>query len=143
MGVAELSGSRTLARQRFVGITTVFGGDGTYLLGSVSRECSYDDYAETIRHSMLAILEDVRARNNWQPGDTVRVIFHAHKPLKRDEVAGIVFACANCDGVPGGELNPDTVWITSAGRGQINPKIRIADIIALIGNSCGNSSNVC
>lgn len=94
MGVAELSGSRTLARQRFVGITTVFGGDGTYLLGSVSRECSYDDYAETIRHSMLAILEDVRARNNWQPGDTVRVIFHAHKPLKRDEVAGIVFACA-------------------------------------------------
>ena len=32
MGVAELSGSRTLARQRFVGITTVFGGDGTYLL---------------------------------------------------------------------------------------------------------------
>jgi hypothetical protein len=55
MGVAELSGSRTLARQRFIRITTVFGGDGTYLLGSVSHECSYDDYAETIRHSMLAI----------------------------------------------------------------------------------------
>lgn len=94
MGVAELSGSRTLARQRFVGITTVFGGDGTYLLGNVSRECNYDDYAEMIRQSMVAVLEDVKARNNWQPGDTVRVIFHAHKPLKRDEVAKIVFACA-------------------------------------------------
>ncbi|NJO32011.1 MAG: hypothetical protein HC869_01615 [Rhodospirillales bacterium] len=93
MGVAELSGSRTVARQRFVGITTVFGGDGTYLLGNVSRECSYDDYAEMVRQSMLTILEDVRTRNNWQPGDTIRVIFHAHKPLKRDEVAAIVFAC--------------------------------------------------
>jgi len=94
MGVAEFSGSRTIARHRFVGITTVFGGDGTYLLSNVSRECNYDDYAETIRESMVTILEDVRRRNNWQPGDTVRVIFHAHKPLKRDEVADILFACA-------------------------------------------------
>jgi hypothetical protein len=93
MGVAELSGSRTFARQRFVGITTVFGGDGTYLLGNVSRECNYADYATMIRQSMLSILEDVKTRNNWQPGDTVRVIFHAHKPLKRDEIADIVFAC--------------------------------------------------
>lgn len=93
MGVAELSGSRTVARQRFVGITTVFGGDGTYLLGNVSRECTYDDYSLMLRQAMVGILEDVRRRNNWQPGDTVRIIFHAHKPLKRDEVADIVFAC--------------------------------------------------
>ncbi len=94
MGVAELSGSRTLARQRFVGITTVFGGDGTYLLGNISRECAYDDYTVMLREAMVGILEEVRKRNNWQPGDTVRVIFHAHKPLRRDEVADIVFACA-------------------------------------------------
>lgn len=93
MGVAELSGSRTLARQRFVGITTVFGGDGTYLLGNISRECAYDDYTVMLREAMIGILEDVRKRNNWQPGDTVRVIFHAHKPLRRDEVADIVFTC--------------------------------------------------
>jgi hypothetical protein len=93
MGVAELSGSRTLERQRYVGITTVFGGDGTYLLGNVSHECNYADYATMIQQSMLSILQDVKTRNNWQPGDTVRVIFHAHKPLKRDEIADIVFAC--------------------------------------------------
>ena len=99
MGVAELSGSRTLARQRFVGITTVFGGDGTYLLGNVSRECTYDDYATMIKQSMLLHpLDDVKTRNNWQPGDTVRVIFHAHKPLKRDEIAEIVFACTKQSG---------------------------------------------
>jgi hypothetical protein len=43
---------------------------------------------------MLAILQDIKTRNNWQPGDTIRVIFHAHKRLKRDEVAEILFACA-------------------------------------------------
>lgn len=94
MGVAELSGSRLTSRQRFVGITTVFGGDGTYLLGAVSRECAFEDYAEAVRNSIVSILEDVSRRNNWQPGDTIRVIFHAHKPLKRDEVADIAFACA-------------------------------------------------
>lgn len=94
MGVAELSGSRLTSRQRFVGITTVFGGDGTYLLGAVSRECAFEDYADAVRDSMVSILEDVRKRNNWQAGDTIRVIFHAHKPLKRDEVAEIAFACA-------------------------------------------------
>lgn len=94
MGVTELSGSRLTSRQRFVGITTVFGGDGTYLLGGVSRECAFEDYASAVRDSMVAVLEDVRKRNNWQPGDTIRVIFHAHKPLKRVEVADIAFACA-------------------------------------------------
>lgn len=94
MGVAELSESRLSSRQRFVGITTVFGGDGTYLLGAVSRECAFEDYASALKDSMVAVLEDVRTRNNWQPGDTIRVIFHAHKPLKRIEVADIAFACA-------------------------------------------------
>jgi hypothetical protein len=93
MGFAELSGSRFEDRQRFVGITTVFSGDGTYLLGNLSKECDYAGYADMVRESMLAILKELKTRNNWQPGDTVRVIFHAHRPLKRVEVAKIVFAC--------------------------------------------------
>ena len=93
MGFAELSGSRFEDRQRFVGITTVFSGDGTYLLGNVSKECNYASYPDMVRESMLAILKELKTRNNWQPGDTVRVIFHAHRPLKRVDVAKIVFAC--------------------------------------------------
>ncbi|WP_439601872.1 argonaute/piwi family protein [Devosia sp.] len=93
MGVAELSGSRSDRRQRFVGITTVFSGDGTYLLGNVSKECAYEGYPDAIRESMLQILRELKKRNNWQPGDTVRVVFHAHRPLKRVDVAGIVFEC--------------------------------------------------
>ncbi|WP_192357303.1 argonaute/piwi family protein [Mesorhizobium mediterraneum] len=93
MGLAELSGSRTEKRQRFVGITTVFAGDGSYLLGNVSKECAYEGYPEVIRESMLGILRELKKRNNWRPCDTVRVVFHAHRPLKRVDVANIVFDC--------------------------------------------------
>jgi hypothetical protein len=93
MGFAELSGNRAESRQRYVGITTVFSGDGTYLLGNVSKECSYDGYPDMVRESMLSLLKELKTRNNWQPRDTVRVIFHAHRPLKRIDVGKIVFAC--------------------------------------------------
>jgi hypothetical protein len=93
MGLAELSGSRAEKRQRFVGITTVFAGDGSYLLGNVSKECAYDGYPDAIRESMTGILRELKKRNNWRPGDTVRVVFHAHRPLKRIDIASIVFDC--------------------------------------------------
>ncbi len=93
MGFAEFSGSRFVDRQRFVGITTVFSGDGNYLLGNVSKECNYADYPKMVRESMLSVLRELKTRNNWRPGDTVRVIFHAHRPLKRVDVGNIVFAC--------------------------------------------------
>jgi len=93
MGFAELSGSRVDARQRHVGITTVFSGDGTYILGNVSKECSYEEYPDIVKDSMLSVLRDIKKRNNWQPGDTVRIVFHAHRPLRRVDVAKIVFEC--------------------------------------------------
>ena len=93
MGFAELSGSRIQDRQRHVGITTVFSGDGTYVLGNVSRECEYTEYPEVVRASMLSILKDVKQRNNWQPGDRIRVVFHAHRPLRRIDIAQTVFEC--------------------------------------------------
>jgi len=91
---AAATNSRLEDRQRYVGITTVFSGDGTYLLGNVSKECTYDAYADMIKVSTLSIIKELKTRNNWQPGDTVRVIFHAHRPLKRIDVGQIVFACA-------------------------------------------------
>ena len=51
IGTAELSDSRLQERQRFVGITTVFRGDGNYLLGQLSREATYADYPQVLRDS--------------------------------------------------------------------------------------------
>lgn len=93
MGTCEMSGSRFDARQRHIGITTVFRGDGNYLLANVSRECPYAEYPEVLKASTLDILRDIKTRNGWQIGDTVRIVFHAYKPLRRIEVADIVSEC--------------------------------------------------
>src|SRR5262249_29140269 len=93
MGTAELSGSRFEQRQRHIGITTVFRGDGNYLLANVSRECSYEQYPTVLQESTVQVLQEIKRRNAWRSGDTIRVVYHAFKPLKDVEVAGIVKAC--------------------------------------------------
>jgi hypothetical protein len=95
MGTAELSGSRFERRQRHIGITTVFRGDGNYLLSNVSRECSYDEYPEVLRTSTADTLKEIKQRNAWRRGDTVRLVFHAFKPLRDVEVADIVKAAVD------------------------------------------------
>lgn len=95
MGTAELSGSRFEQRHRHIGITTVFRGDGNYLLANLSRECAYEQYPEVLKESTVDVLKEIKQRNNWRPGDTIRVVFHAFKPLKNIEVAEIVKTCIN------------------------------------------------
>jgi hypothetical protein len=93
MGLAELSGSRFDARQRFVGITTVFRGDGNYLLSNISRAAKYEEYPNLLQDTTVEVLTELKQRNGWRDGDTVRVVFHIHKPLKRIETAQIVERC--------------------------------------------------
>jgi hypothetical protein len=93
MGIAELADSRYDKRQRYVGITTVFRGDGNYLLGHLSRDCEYAAYPKILEENTAQLLQELRERNGWRNGDTVRIVFHAHKPLKRVEVAQIVKTC--------------------------------------------------
>jgi len=95
IGTAELSGSRFAQRQRYVGITTVFRGDGNYLLGHLSRDCVYEDYPRVLEENTGQVLQELRERNGWRDGDTVRVVFHAHKPFKKVEVAQIVKTCVD------------------------------------------------
>ena len=67
MGMAEVAGSRVEKRQRHMGITTVFLGDGNFLLSNISRECTYDEYPEVLKASTKSILAEVKRRNGWQP----------------------------------------------------------------------------
>jgi hypothetical protein len=90
MGMAELSGSRFQERQRHMGITTVFRGDGNYLLASVAKACSYTEYPDVLRTATADVLREVKTRNGWRPGDTIRIVFHLSKPLKHIEMAEIV-----------------------------------------------------
>jgi hypothetical protein len=89
MGTCELS-SRFAEKRRYVGITTVFRGDGNYLLSNLSRECEYDDYPSELKSSTIDVLNEIKARNGWRAGDTVRIVFHSYKPLRNVEVSEIM-----------------------------------------------------
>jgi hypothetical protein len=90
LGTCELFETRFSERRRYVGITTVFRGDGNYLLGNLSRECAYDDYPEALRRSTLQVLEEIRQRNGWRQGDNVRIVCHSAKPLRNLDLAKIM-----------------------------------------------------
>jgi hypothetical protein len=61
----------------------------------VSRECSYEQYPAVLQDSTVQVLKDIKRRNAWRSGDTIRVVYHAFKPLKDIEVAKIVKACVD------------------------------------------------
>jgi hypothetical protein len=87
IGTAELTDSRIEERQRYVGITTVFRGDGNYLLGQLTREASYAEYPEVLRDSTRDIISEIKTRNGWRPGDTVRIVLHAARPPRNTDFA--------------------------------------------------------
>jgi hypothetical protein len=93
MGMAELSGSRVGEKQRHMGITTVFLGDGNFLLSNVSRECSYEEYPEVLKATTKSVLSEVKKRNGWEAGDRVRIVFHSSKPLKNVEIDELIAEC--------------------------------------------------
>lgn len=109
LGTCEMGESRFAARKRFIGITTVFRGDGNYLLSNLSSECGYDDYPEVLQRSTVEILKEVKKRNGWQPGDTVRVVVHSFKPLKKLELARIM---KDCVATVGDEQNVEFAFLT-------------------------------
>lgn len=89
IGSAHVQSSRLHRVERFVGITTVFTADGHYRVSNVSREASYDDYPNELLRALRICIEDIKARNGWQPQDTVRLIFHVFKEIKDREAKAI------------------------------------------------------
>jgi Piwi domain len=89
IGSAHVEQSRLTAPERVVGITTVFSADGNYLLSNRSREADYAAYPRELLRSLRECIADVKARNGWQPGDALRLIFHVFKPLKDAEAQAV------------------------------------------------------
>lgn len=89
LGYTEVSEGRFGPKSRFVGITTVFQGDGRYLVWGQTREVEFENYADALLASLKTTIDTVRKDNNWQPRDRVRLIFHVYKPLKHVEIDAI------------------------------------------------------
>lgn len=76
-------------RQRFVGISTVFSADGTYLMSNTSKEVEFGDYQQELLTTLRSTLEEIEKRNAWMKGDTVRLVFHIFKRIKDTEALAI------------------------------------------------------
>lgn len=86
IGATELGGTRFGDRMRYVGITTLFQGDGRYLVWETTREATFESYPEALLESLRKSIKFVQAQNKWEAGDNVRLVFHVYKPLKRVEI---------------------------------------------------------
>lgn len=89
VGYTEVSERRLGKRERYVGITTVFQGDGRYLLWGLTREVAYEEYPAELLRNLQAVVRYVRAQNGWEEGDKVRLICHVYKSLRNTEVEAI------------------------------------------------------
>jgi hypothetical protein len=81
--------SRLSQGERLVGFTTVFSGDGSYFLHTVSKAVSFNSYSDEMLTSLRASLERVRKDRNWLKGERVRLVFHAFKPLRETEASAV------------------------------------------------------
>lgn len=113
LGIAELASSRYHDRQRYIGVTTVFRGDGNYLLGSLSRECSFEEYPQVLRESVQAVLSEIKQRNGWSPGDTVRIVCHTSIPMGNSHLDRLV---ADSVATVGADQNVEFAFLTIGDR---------------------------
>jgi Piwi domain len=89
LGYTEVSEGRFGPKSKFGGITTVFQGDGRYLVWGQTREVEFENYADALLSSLKLTIDAVRKENNWQLKDRVRLVVHVYKPLKYVEIEAI------------------------------------------------------
>lgn len=89
LGSSEVSKGRLGPKVRYVGVTTVFQGDGRYLVWGLTREAEFEHYAEALLESLRTTIRFVRVQNAWQSGDSVRLIFHVYKRIRDCEAESI------------------------------------------------------
>lgn len=89
IGSAEVSSRRMGTSTRYIGITTVFQGDGRYLVWGATREVEFEHYAEALLESLKVNIRYVKLHNAWHEGDKVRLVCHVYKRLKDCEVNAV------------------------------------------------------
>jgi hypothetical protein len=110
IGSKVFKNSRFGAGKKIVGITTVFSGDGAFLLGSRSNVVPFESYFETLKLTVRSDLEKIKKHMGWETGETVRLVFHLFKPFKRKEILAIQEAVKELTG----EYNLSYAYLTFA-----------------------------
>lgn len=90
IGSANIGQERGTNNQRIMGITTVFSGDGSYIVSNTSKAVIPEAYCEALISVLGETIEKIQKRMNWQKGDTIRLIFHAQvKMFNKEEIKAV------------------------------------------------------
>jgi hypothetical protein len=89
IGSADVGQGRLGNRERVVGFTTVFSGDGDYRIANRSQAVPYEQYGEALLTTLKSTVDTVSQDMNWQNGDHVRLVFHAFKPFRDVEAEAV------------------------------------------------------
>lgn len=76
-------------KRRYIGVTTVFSGDGRYLLESRTAVVDFDSYQKELALNLERVVNYIRRTEAWNDNDPVRFIFHIFKPLKNSEIEAV------------------------------------------------------
>ena len=89
-GSANIGQERGADNERIMGITTVFSGDGSYIVSNTSKAVVPEAYCEALAAVLGETIEKIQKRMNWQKGDTIRLIFHAQvKKFNKEEIKAV------------------------------------------------------
>jgi len=72
-------------KNRVVGITTFFSGDGQYLLSNKAKDVPYSEYFNELLKILKETFSHLKDIQGWKDNDTIRLIFHIFKPIKNIE----------------------------------------------------------
>ncbi|AJP47871.1 stem cell self-renewal protein Piwi domain-containing protein [Rugosibacter aromaticivorans] len=90
IGSANVGQERGVGNQRIMGITTVFSGDGSYIVSNTSKAVVPDAYCDALTSVLGETIQKIQKRMNWQKGDTIRLIFHASvKKFNKEEIEAV------------------------------------------------------
>jgi hypothetical protein len=90
IGSASISEGRLSEQSRVMGITTVFSGDGNYIVSNTSKAVSPNEYAGALVNVLDSTIQKVKSKLNWQSGDTIRIVFHASvKKFNKAEIDAV------------------------------------------------------
>lgn len=90
IGSASISEGRLSEQSKVMGITTVFSGDGNYIVSNTSKAVSPNEYAGALVNVLDSTIQKVKSKLNWQSGDTIRIVFHASvKKFNKAEIDAV------------------------------------------------------
>jgi hypothetical protein len=98
LGSANLGTGKFGDRERAIGLTTAFSGDGRYWLTETSKTVKYEDHEDAVIDSAVSAFKRVRREMAWRAGDHVRVIIHSFKDFRDKHVDSLKQAVLNAAG---------------------------------------------